>query len=241
MVNEIAPYIAIYQIIIALGVVLSGILLFVLHKNALKLPEKWRKSLPLINFQRSIFLLMIYLVINLICEIISYYLARHHAYNSFVLSINMTLSTPFLFGFLFINTFKSWKRYSYIILYGALVAYFITGGYYHPRSVLGGNSSLIMSTICFLGALIHLTDLLINPKSDYFKFQLKITTSFLIFNLLSNIFSSFCWFNDEFSTLYFEPVFYIHLSNATLFYLSFMLFFIIEIRKLQRPSILKKQ
>ncbi|WP_430406279.1 hypothetical protein [Fluviicola sp.] len=153
----------------------------------------------------------------------------------------MTLSTPFLFGFLFINTFKSWKQYAYIILYGALVAYFITGGYYHPRSILDGNSSLIMSTICFLGALIHLTDLLINPKSDYFKFQLKITTSLLIFNLLSNIVSSFCWFNNEFDTLYFEPVFYIHLSNAILFYLSFMLFFIIEIRKLQRPSMLKQQ
>nr|WP_294860597.1 hypothetical protein [uncultured Fluviicola sp.] len=177
---------------------------------------------------------MIYLVITLICEIISYYLAKHGIYNGFVLSINMTLSTPFLFGFLLINTFKSWKQYSYIILYGALVTYFITGGYYHPRSISGGNSSLIISTICFLGALIHLTDLLINPKSDYFKFQLKITVSLLIFNLLSNVLSSFCWFNNEFSTRYFEPVFYIHLSNATLFYLSFIFIFIIEIRKLQR-------
>ncbi len=220
----------IYQFVIGLGVVLAALFLWVSYKSNAKLPEGWRKSETHRLFQRSVLFLLSYLAINLICESIAIHLARHRIYNSYVMSINMTLSTLFLFGFLFINTRLVWKHYSYFILFICLVIYFIAGGYYHPKCILTITSSLVFHGICFLGLSIYLTELLLRPDYPHFRFQLQITASSLIYFLLSEIICSFSWYD----MLYSETIFYLQISNALLFYLSLILIFCIKLVKLHR-------
>lgn len=220
---------------IALAVVLSLILRIKLSKSQAELPKEWKKSLSTKNLLLSISFLSFYLILSLTSECISRYLAKHYIYNSFVFSIYFTLSVPFLFGFLFIHTQTTWKRFAYFILYGILVAYFIQGGYYHPRCVLPGNSSILIFSIYFLATLLHLTDLLLSSQSTYFKFQLKINISLLIYSLASIILTSFYWAETpKMESSYSKLVFYIHCINICLFYVSLALIFISEILKLRR-------
>ncbi len=177
---------------------------------------------------------MIFLVNVLTSDVVGTYLSRHHIYNHFVFSIYFTISTPFLFGFLFINTQKSWKQFCYVVLYLILVGYLISGGYYHPRSVYTTTTELLINSIYFLAALLHLIDLLVTPKLDYFKFQLKINLVFLIWALLSTIITSFMSSHTEESRLYFDFFYVTNAFSNTLLYLSFAFIFIIEILKLRR-------
>lgn len=223
-----------YFLTLGMGTCSLVILYFQLYKRAEKLPESWKKSFPSKNFRMGILFLMIYILLIFICESISFYLAAHRIYNSFMISIGFTLYTPFLFGFLFIHTQTAWKRYGSVLLYLILVGYFAIGGYYHPDCILPESSALLFSSIFFLVALMHLTDLLVNPKSEHFKFQLKVDISILIYNLLSAITTSFFWSYTDKSLPYFGLISDINFYVAILYYLSLNLIFINEILKLRR-------
>ncbi len=177
---------------------------------------------------------MIFLLCVFVSDIVSTYLSKHHIYNNYVFSIYYTISTPFLFGFLFINTQKYWKRFCYIVLYFIPVVYLISGGYYHPKSAYTSTTYLLINSTYFLAALLHLIDLLVTPKLDYFKFQLKINLSFLIWALLSTIITSFISSDTEESVLYFDFFFFTNVFIIILLYLSFAFIFVIEILKLRR-------
>jgi hypothetical protein len=215
------------------AVVSSIILRLELLKSDKKLPVTWRNSFSLRNLTISISFLTIFLLSNLITEFVSQYLAKHHIYNSFIFSIDLTITSALLFGFLYKHTQTVWKQYTYFLLYIIIIAHLINGGYYHPKCILPGTSALLIYSIYFLAALLHLTDLLLNPKSDYFKFQLKINLSFSINMLIASIATSFQWSlngNESWYDIYYQ----IQFINMMLFYFSLGLIFIIEIRKLRR-------
>ncbi|MNU85841.1 hypothetical protein D3C71_755900 [compost metagenome] len=173
---------------------------------------------------------MIYLLINFIAEIILTYLAKNGIYNHFVISIHFSLSTPFLFGFFLINTQSSWKRYAIITLYTIIIVYLIVGGYYHPSAVFPDLVSLFMDSIFFLATLLYLTDLLVNSRSDYFKFRLKITLSVLIFSILSAFLTSIYWIDNPGSRIITTLCF----ANQIFIQCSFTFIFITEALKLRR-------
>ncbi len=224
----------IYLLILGLGFVLLTLFYFMLGRSAEKLPESWKKSLPSKSFQSGILFLTIYLFITFAGEIAAFTLSSHGIYNSFVISINLTLATPFLFGFLFIHTQTHWKRHSYVLLYLILVGYFSTGGYYHPDCILSNFSALLFSSIYFLAALLYMTDLLVNPKSEYFKFRLKICTCILVYSLLGCIMTSFYWADTIPTPFYSKLIYYIHFYNIVFYYFVLDLILINEIRKLRR-------
>lgn len=215
----------------------SSVLLFYRFKQSLKqLPLEWKQTAFVTNFQLSTLFLTLYLTIIFIGEALALTLAMNGIYNGFIIAFNYTLHIPFLFGFFFINTQSNWKKGVYIGLYLILVAFYISEGYYNPKAILSGNSVVLIYSIHFVGAFLHLTDLLIKPKSDYFRFQLKINLSILVFSLLSNIISSFYIYHEESELTYPEIIYQIHFYNILLFYLSLSLIFIFEILKLKRSN-----
>ena len=227
----------IYLSIIGCEIILAAILLFKLYNSLAKLPESWKKVSPLNNFILGVCFLLIYLIVAFLSESVSLHLARHGIYNSFVFSIYFTLSTPFLFGFLFINTQTAWKKYAYFILYSILVGHLIYGGYYHPRCILPSSSCLLIFSVFFMAFLLQLTDLLITPKADYFRFQLKINLIFLIYFLISTIVTSFYWRDIKITmanAALHELFYQIHVFNIFLFYTVLAFIFITEILKLRR-------
>ncbi len=224
----------IYLSIVGLAVISLTVFYFMLGKSGKKLPETWKNSFPSSNFRISILFLLIYLLLIFFGELISIYIATHGIYNSFVMSINKTLYTPFLFGFLFMNTHTSWKRYVYIGLYLIVVGHLLYGNYYHPRSIILGTTIIVFFSTDFLAVLVQLTDLLENPKSDHFKFQLKVNLSILISSLLATILSSFHYLDTEPNTIQSEIFFYTHFYNLVLFYFSLGCIFLTEILKLRR-------
>ena len=219
-----------YQSILGMGIVFSVILLILLKKQSENLPKQWRKSASLKKIKLSVLFLGIYLLIISLGEIIAFNLARNGIYNHFVITTNYTLHLPFLFAFLFINTQTSWKRYLYAVLYFILVIHFIWRGYYNPNSILTTDTEQIISMTIFAGTFLHLTDLLINPKSDHFRFQLKISLSILIQSLLSSITFTFNIHGLDPT----EVIYYINYSIAILLYTSIALAFLSEIMKLRR-------
>ncbi len=227
----------IYLSIVGLGIVLLSVFYSMLGRATKRLPHSWKQSSSLRSFRISILFLVIYLLITLVGETIAIYLASHNTYNNFVICINFTLFTPFLFGFFFIHTPTNWKRYSYVVLYVVLIAYFTLGGYYHPDSVFSNIFVLLFSSIFFLVALIHLTDLLVNPKSEYFKFQLMISICVLIYNLFVAIITTSFWLKIITDLPYPDFIYDIHLYNIILYYFSLDLIVINEIRKLYRNYI----
>lgn len=224
----------IYFSILIIGIGSLAVLFVMLHKSEEKLPVSWKKTLPLKHFQIGIFFLLAHLLIILVSELIANYLAFQGIYNSFVLSIGLTLCTPFLFGFLFIYTQTNWKKYSYVFLYAILIGYFIIGGYYHPDCNLPYSSALLFSCVYFLAALIHLTDLLVNPKSEHFRFQLSVNISLLIYNILNGIMTPFHWaYMDQYlpsPELIADINYYITIS----YYFALDLIIMNEILKLRR-------
>lgn len=222
----------IYQSALGIAIVFSIIFLISLKKHSENLPKEWRKSTSKRKIQLSILFLAIYLLIILVSEVIALKLAENGIYNCFVIIINYTLHLPFLFAFLLINTQTIWKRYVYIVLYFILVAHFIWRGYYNPNSILIIDTTQIIDTSLFIGALLHLTDLLINPKSDYFNFQLKITISILIQSLLSCITSSYIIHGLDPT----EMIFHINIWIAILLYSSIAFALLTEIIKLRRNN-----
>jgi hypothetical protein len=210
-----------------LAVISAAILSLLLHKSASRLPQKWTALSDLKTFKKGITLLLIYLSIVFVGELIAILLGTKGIYNSYVMSLSTSLYTPFLYGFLFLHTQTTWKRYSYFILYFVLLGYFISGGYYHPRSVLGGTAILVIYIPFFLAALIHLTDLLLEPQKAWFKFRLRLSLSMLFFSVVALIIQSFYWYyEDEYHTI---PmiIFYISISNIVLYYSSLTLIFIV--------------
>ncbi|TSJ44936.1 hypothetical protein FO442_10085 [Fluviicola chungangensis] len=181
-------------------------------------------------------LLLIYLSIVFAGELIAILLGTKGIYNSYIMSLNSSLYTPFLYGFLFLYTHTTWKRYFYVFLYFILLGYFISGGYYHPRSVLGGTAILVIYIPFFLAALVHLTDLLLDPKNTWFKFRLRLSLSMLFFSVVALIIQSFEWYyEDKYSS---RPmiVFYIALSNNILYYFALTINFLMECIKLYRKQ-----
>lgn len=229
-----STYAITYLSIIGFGGIFLVIYYLMLGKAAENLPNTWKKSLPSKKFRISILFLAIYLLIDFTGETIAIYLAEHGIYNFFVQNINETLFMPFLFGFFFIHTSTRWKRTIYLILYAIFVIYLVSNGYYHPRSVSSSPSALIFFGICFLGALIHLTDLLENPKSEHFKFQLKINLCLLINSLLATILTSFYLLHINTDFIYSDLFYYIHAYNIMLYYFALDLIFIHEILKFRR-------
>lgn len=210
---------------------ISGfVLLSKLRKFASKLPTSWQGSPALKTFRQGILFLSIHLFIDLTGDSTCVYLAKNGIYNNFVISIDQTLSAPFLFGFFFINTRSSWKRNAIITLYAVIIGYLLIGGYYHPRAVFPYTVTVFFDSIFFLAALLHLTDLLENPQSEQFRFQLKINLSLLIFYILSAFLTSVYWIDNPGSrtitTLFFV--------NQILLPLAFVCIFITEMFKLRR-------
>lgn len=220
--------------VIALGIISSIIYLVMLRKSIARLPEGWRESVPMKNFSLSIFLLVVFLVVAFFNEFILSYLARHHIPNGYVLSIFFTVATLLLFSFLFIHTQAKWRRYGYFVLYAVLIGHLINGGYYHPLSSHPTTTSLLLNSSFFLAALLHLTDLLIHPKTDHFKFKLKISLIILIFALMADILTSFHWSDiTSDNVIDFPFIFILQIGNMLLFYFSFPCLFISEIIKLR--------
>ena len=220
-----------------MGIITSVIFLNMLRKSTARLPEGWRKSTASKNFNLSVFFLLIFLILAFFNELVTGYLACNNIPNGYVFTIFFTTATLLLFCFLFIHTQTRWKRYSYLILYSILIGFLINGGHYHPLSSLTTSSSLLLNSIFFLAALLHLTDLLIHPKTDHFKFKLKINLIILIFALMADILTSFHW-SDKTSdnVIDFPFVFLIQIGNMLLFYSSFACVFIFEIIKLYRAD-----
>ncbi|WP_430406280.1 hypothetical protein [Fluviicola sp.] len=223
-----------YLFTLGLAAFSATILLYLFVRANSKLPEGWRTSPSFQLFKRSIFLLMGYLFIEFLGEFISLHLARNGIYNSYVMSINNTLSIPFLFGYFFINTPKLWKRSLYVVFYLIIVLYLISGGYYHPNCILPGIFAVIVYVSHFLAALIYLTDLLVDSRPDHFKFHIKISFSILIYMILASVVGSFVWFTKEDPQFDYKLVFDIHFTFLILFYLSMAITIIIEIIKLRR-------
>jgi hypothetical protein len=209
-----------------------------LRKSTARLPEGWRRSASMRNFKLSILFLVIFLVLAFFNEFITSYLSRSNTPNGYVLSIFFTTATFLIFGFLFINTQARWRQIGYIILYSILIGYLINGGYYHPLSSHTTTASLLLNSIFFLAALLHLTDLLIHPKTDHFKFKLKICLIILVFGLMADILTSFHW-SDMTSdhVINFPFLFMLQLGNMFLFYFSFACVFTSEIIKLRRGHV----
>lgn len=226
----------IYLLVIFSGIIFAGILLTELSKSIKKLPESWRKSTPLKPFRLSICFLMIYLIVTFICELISMYFSLYGIYNHFISVICYTLSLPFLFGFFFVHTQTRWKRYSYIILYLSLIIQFILGGYYQPDSVMPLNTTLFIFSIHFIAALLHLTSLLLNPKTDFFKFQLQINLSILICMLLGSILTSFYTTSILEDFVNFDLFFNIQFYNMVLFYSLIVFILMKELFKLRQKT-----
>lgn len=224
--------------ILGLGIITSIILQWKLHHSVSKLPDDWKKRRSIRNFRLGIFFLSLFITGGFLTESISEYLAKKSIYNSFVFSIDFTVTTLFIFGFLFIHTQTYWKRCCYFLFYLIILIYLIQGGYYDRSCVLPANSSLLIFSLYFLAGLLHLTDLLLNPKSDYFNFRLKINISLIIYSLISIIITSFYW--AESMTIDNNPSVYLYYLNSLineLFYLSLTIVFIQEIFKLGRKSV----
>jgi len=217
-------------IVLGISIALGTTLLVCLKKSKRSLPETWQKSASVKNFRLSILLLSTYLSIVFIGEVIATSMAGMGIYNCYIIIGSYTLHIPFLLGFFFINTVSSRKRYVYIFVYLILVAHFIWMDYYNPRSVLAIHTSQVIDTSLFIAALLHLTDILVNPKSDYIKFQFRIDFSILIFFLLTTITSPF--FVDALDPH--EILFHLNTLIITLYYLSFAVIFTSEIIKLSR-------
>jgi hypothetical protein len=223
---------------ITLGIISSVLFLILLRKSTARLPEGWRRSAPMKNFKLSILFLTIFLILAFFNEFITGYLARNNSPNGYVFSIFFTTATFLIFGFLFIHTQARWKQIGYVILYSILIGYLVNGGYYHPLSTHPTTSSLLLNSLFFLAALLHLTDLLIHPKTDHFKFKLKICLIILIFGLMADILTSFYW-SDMTSdhVINFPFLFMLQLGNMLLFYFSFACVFTSEIIKLRRSNV----
>lgn len=211
----------------------AAFLLQILRKLAAKLPETWKHSKPIRNFRLGVVFLLVYLAIIFTGEWIALSLASHGIYNSYVMSLNLSLSTPFLFGFFYLHTSSTWKRYTYFLLYFIPLGYFISGGYFHPRAILGEQTIQFVYIPIFLAAFFFLTNLLLHPKSAYFRFQLKICLSVLINSVITLIVTSFHW-NDV--QLLSKVIYYIHMGNMTLYYFSLALIFVTEAFKLRRTG-----
>lgn len=220
-----------------LSVIMAVILLLESNRSTSKLPEAWRKTSSFKKFRLSIWFLAIYLFLNLVSELVATYLAFHQIYNSFVYSISHTLYFPFFLFFLHCFTYTSWKNYAYFILYAVVIVYYIFNGYYHPRCILSSESSLITNGVHFLSTILHLTDLLVNSKSDYFKFQLRISITFMIFAIIATILTSALWTNTTDHKIYSDLIFQLHFLNAVVLYFAISLIFLLEIIKLRRKEV----
>lgn len=230
------PELILYLSVLILAIASSLTLLLKFNKSVKDLPPGWRKSISVRNFQLSILFLMLYLTIVFIGEVIALSLANNGIYNNFIISFNYTFNVPFLLGFFFVNTQSAWKKYVYIAMYFILVVFYLSEGAYHPDSILTFKADVIIFCIHFTTALLHLTDLLIKPKSGYFRFQLKINICILTYSIVSNVITSFYAYKIEFNLTYPEIIYQIHFYNILLFYLSLSLIFIFEILKLKRSN-----
>lgn len=221
--------------VITLGIISAILLLRVLYKSSSKLPEGWKISANIKNFRLSIYSLIIFLSVALGHHIINYYLTSHKLPSDWELSVYFTFATFFLFGFLFIHTRGNWKRAGLTLLYFILIGYLVFGGYYHPRCNHSPTSSLVLNSVFFLASLINLIDLLMRPKTDHFKFKLKICLVVLISALMANILTSFYWSDiTSDNVVDFPSIFLLQIGNLILFYFSFPFIFITEIIKLRR-------
>lgn len=220
-----------YLSIIASGIISAGILLSELRRLNEKLPKSWQESIRSKKFSLSICFLMTHLIITLICESISCYFSNHGIYNHFIASICFTLSFPFLFGFFYIHTNKKWKRHAYFIIYISLITRLIFGGYYHPNSIMPVGTVLFIFSAQFLVALLHLSDLLLNPKMDFFKFLLQVNLNILIHGLIAAIVTSAFISGITNNS---DLIFYVQFITAIIFYLLFAIILIKELFKLRR-------
>lgn len=224
-----------YVVVISLGIISSVFFLNQLRISKAKLPEAWRRSVSIKKFGDSIYLLLIFLTLVLINQLVVFYFAGHHIDNGIVFSLCFTFVPIPLFAFLYIHTQSRWKRYGYILLHAILVGYLINGGYYQTHSTPDSAISLILNSVFFLIALLHLTDLLIHPKTDHFKFKLKINLTILVFSLMASILSSLHWSDiTSGQPIHFPFTFLLQNGNMLLFYFSFVVIFTSEIIKLRR-------
>lgn len=223
-------FFVICQSVLGLAILSAIILIYHFKKSVKDLPRDWKEASFIRNFKLSVLFLTLYLTIIFVGEQISTPMAHRGIYNCYVIISNYSLHVPFLFGFLFINTSKIWKKYSYILLYLILLTHFLWMDYFDPNSVLSIHTSRMIDIIIFIATLLHLTDILINPKSDNIKFQLKIDLNILAYFLLSNI-------TNAFNIHGADPNELLYLMNylITIFYYSFFcLIFTSEIIKLRR-------
>lgn len=224
-----------YLAVISSGILSSIFYLIQLRKSTAKLPEEWGKSASRKNFRTSIYLITIFLLLTLINQLVLAYLAKHHINNGLAFSVCFTFAPIPLFAFFYMHTESRWKRYSYILLHAFLIGSLVIGGYYHPLSAPNSTISLILNSVFFLIALLYLTDLLIHPKTDHFKFKLKINLTILVFALLASILSSVHWSDITPGTPIRFPFFFLLTNvNMLLFYFSFVCVFVSETLKLRR-------
>lgn len=226
-------FFVISQSVLGLAILSAIILIHHFKKSVKDLPRDWKEAAFIRNFNWSVLFLTLYLTINLIGEQIATSMAHRGIYNCYVIISNYSLYIPLLFGFLFINTSKIWKKYSYVLLYLILLTHFLWMDYFDPNSVLSINTSRMIDIIIFIATLLHLTDILINPRSDYnIKFQLKIDLSILAYWLLSNITNAFMIQEADPN----ELIYLMHYLITILYYSFFCLIFASEIIKLRRGN-----
>ncbi len=209
-------------------------MLWTLRKSVSKLPEEWQNARHVKRFRLGVLFLLIYLAIIFVGECLAIYMGRHGIYNGYIMTWDTALCTIFLFGFFYLNTTTTWKRYAYIVLYGFILSYFIFEGCFYPKVVLNSNYILVTYIPYFLATLLYLTDLLLTPKSPYFKFQLQICLSVQIFSILSLVITSFHWYHQRRDLLFFQIIYYINFSSICLYYFSQIVIFGLEAFKHRR-------
>ena len=93
------------------------------------------------------------------------------------------------------------------------------------------STVLFTFSVHFVAAFLHLTDQLLKPKTDFFKFQLQISLIIMIHGLIASIMTSF--FISGFSENS-DLIFYIQYFSTVFFYLLFALAILNEVIKIRR-------
>jgi len=183
---------------------------------------------------KSAFLLAAYLTGCFAFEVFAVYKMKQHEYNFFVYAIYFTVCLPVLFSFYSLHLTRVWKKMLLIPLYGTVIGLLLYQNSYNKRSVLTPTFSITLDVVCFIAALIFISDILIQPKRQQFNFLLKIGIAFLIFNFLSSMMTSIIQFDVEFPEDQRALFFYLHLYMAMSFYALIGVIFWIEFMNLRK-------
>lgn len=235
MSNALLTVIYGYISLIAISAISIFIFQLQLWKSLKRIPKNWHSSGSLKRLRLGSILMLIYVTLQFCSESSSIYLSKHMC-TIIVGILNDTLSFPVLFLFFSINTQQRWKKYAYAGLYFGVVGYYLMAGFYYPTCTNSATIAFVGFGAVFLAALLHLTELLVNPKTEHYPILLKITLVILIYNLLIIITNAFTWSQTSWTPIM-EIISYAQFAICASQYLTLAIIFILESRKLRKVPI----